>query len=46
MWVVGPSLPVMTDPANLATPYAAVKEEETRPRSVLLRPRSPDNPES
>lgn len=36
-----PYLPVMTEPANLEAPYMAVKEEETRPRSVLLSLRPP-----
>lgn len=28
--------PVMTEPANFEAPYMAVKEDETKPRSVLL----------
>jgi hypothetical protein len=32
----GKHAPVMTEPANLEAPYMAVKEDETKPRSVLL----------
>jgi hypothetical protein len=35
---------VITLPANLETPYVTVKEEETTPRSVFVRPSPPWRP--